>query len=45
MTDLNKGNISPRKTLLQRQLQNPDSKRIHNGENSKPITLNFDEAI
>ena len=39
MTDLNRGQLAPHKTLLSRQLQNPDSKRIHIGNNSSPLTL------
>jgi len=44
MTDLNKGNINPRKLLLQRQLQNNDSKRIHIENTSNPIQLEYDEV-
>lgn len=45
MTDLNKGKIDPRKQLLQRQLKNSDSKRIHHNNESKPITLRYDKVI
>lgn len=45
MTDLNKGQINPRMTLLQRQLKNIDSKRIHKGNISNPITLKFEEVL
>lgn len=46
MTDLNKGNIDPRKQLLSRQLKNKDSKRNHLGEGlSKPLYIDEREAI
>ena len=45
MTDLNKGNINPRKQLLSRQLKNFDSKRNHKDNNSKPLLIDIDKVI
>jgi DNA polymerase elongation subunit (family B) len=38
-TDLSKGTIKPRMQLLQRQLRNQDSKRIHSNGTSKPLFI------
>lgn len=45
MTDLNKGNIDPRKQLLSRQLKNHDSKRNHSGSTSKPLLIDLNKAL
>lgn len=45
LTDLNKGNIEPRKQLLKRQLNNEDSKRVHYGNKSEPLYIDMSEEV
>lgn len=41
LTDINNGRIEPQSFKLKRMMQNPDSKRVHIGDDSKPIFLNM----